>query len=177
MPLMTSTIRPFNDHVFIETGSYEGMGISAALDAGYKKIISIEISEFYLNLCKDKFKDNPQVELILGDSSEILGDIINNIDDKMVFWLDGHYSGGDKPKGKYLSPLLQELEFIKNHPIKNHTILIDDVWCWKDMNNIYHNNFNIDTLIEKIKNINTDYEISYVDGACFKLDILQARIK
>lgn len=174
---MSHTIKPFNQQIFVETGAYEGMGISAALEAGYKKIISVEISEIYLNLCKEKFKDNPEVELVMGDSAVILGEVISKINQPITFWLDGHYSGGDKPRGLYLSPLIQELQFIENHPIKSHTILIDDVWCWREMDNEWHNDFNLDDLIEKIQKINPNYIIDFVDGACFEKDILLARIE
>jgi hypothetical protein len=176
MPLTTQIASNYPNQVFVETGAYEGVGISAAIDAGYKRIISIEIAEIYLNLCKEKFKDKPCVELVLGDSADILGDVISTINEPITFWLDGHYSGGNKPKGKYLSPLLQELEYIKAHKIKEHTILIDDVWCWKEKDNIYHNGFDIDTLVNNIKEINSKYKIEFIDGACFKSDILLARL-
>jgi hypothetical protein len=93
-----------------------------------------------------------------------LWDVIKEINEPITFWLDGHYSGGNLPTGKYLSPLIQELDAIKQHPIKVHTILIDDIRCWRTMNNIYHNNFNVDTLINKIREINPNYNIIFVDG-------------
>jgi SAM-dependent methyltransferase len=177
MPLMTQTIKPFNNKVFLETGCYEGCGIQTAIDAGYEKIISIDISEYYLELCREKFKNDKRVKLILGDSAEVLGDIIKSINEPIVFWLDGHYSGGDKPRGKYLSPLMQELDFISKHNIKTHTILIDDMWCWKEMNNEYHDDFDVNMIVNKIYDINPNYTIDFVDGACFKKDILLAHVK
>ena len=44
-----------------------------------------------------------------------------------LFWLDGHYSGGETAKGDADSPLREELEAIGRHPIKTHVIPIDDV--------------------------------------------------
>jgi len=43
-----------------------------------------------------------------------------------LFWLDGHPDGVDG------NPLWGELESIKLHPIKTHTILIDDIPIYFD---------------------------------------------
>ena len=47
-----------NNNFFLETGAYYGVGIQQALDAGYENIVSIELSEHYYNLCKQKFQNN-----------------------------------------------------------------------------------------------------------------------
>lgn len=181
MPTDIKTFKQFaNNNVFVETGSYLGDGIQMACDAGFKKIISIEISEQFCKNCSERFKDVDRVRIVQGDSSDILGDVIGNINEPITFWLDGHYSGGDLPKGKYLSPLIQELEYIRRHPINIHTILIDDVWCWRDMDNKYHNGFNVDFLVKSILEINSNYEILFIDGVrpgkTLRKDILVAKI-
>lgn len=58
--------------------------------------------------------------------------MLDNINERITFWLDGYYSCCDTALGKYWSPLIQELEHIKNHSIKNHIILIDDMQYWTD---------------------------------------------
>jgi len=155
---------------FVETGSFNGGGISWALDSGFKNVVSIELSELYYNKCKELYKTKDNVFLYLGDSSIILGDIIRSINTPMTFWLDGHYSGGDTAIGKYNSPLMQELDIIKDHPIKTHTILIDDMRCWNDLHE-----FNKNDILNKLEEINKDYEITYEDGFIDK-DILVAKI-
>ena len=165
MPINIQTLKNYsNNNIFVETGAYIGDGIQLALDAGFKQIFSIEIAKQFIDHCTNRFKSNTNIHLIQGDSSEVLWDVIKNISEPITFWLDGHYSGGHLPTGKYLSPLIQEIETIKRHHIKTHTILIDDVRCWRDMNNIYHNNFDTNTLIDKIKEVNQNYKVLFVDG-------------
>lgn len=114
--------------IFIETGSYTGDGIQAALNLGFKEIHSIELSEKYYELCKEKFKTYPQVTIHKGDSGVLLETLIKDKDEGITFWLDGHYSSGDTACAeKYCSPIQQELESIRKFSHPNHVILIDDM--------------------------------------------------
>ena len=118
----------FKDHlnpVLVETGTFEGDGVIAALQAGFKKVTSIEAYAPYFLKVKNAFSTKDKVDLWLGDSSKILFDVIKDIDCKMTFWLDGHYDNTAHTDAKRY-PILDELEQIKRHPIKGHTILIDD---------------------------------------------------
>ena len=47
---------------------------------------------------------------------------------------DGHYSAGITAKGDLETPIMQELEAILSHSIKNHVILIDDAREFTGMN-------------------------------------------
>jgi hypothetical protein len=75
-----------------------------------------------------------------------------------------------------MCPLLDELEIIRNHHVKNHTLLIDDLRCWNE-NDFYfqHYNFTVKDIIESVKMINKDYMISYENGI-IPNDILVAQI-
>ena len=149
-----------NNNFFLETGAYYGVGIQQALDAGYENIVSIELSEHYYNLCKQKFQNNKNVNLVLGDSADVLALVLRNIDEPITFWLDGHYSCGNTAKGKYWSPLMQELDAISKHPCQTHTIIIDDMRCW-NVNNPNHP-FSWVQIEEKIKGINSNYIFTYL---------------
>ena len=151
------TFKKYLNPVFIETGSYEGHGIQHAINAGFYKIYSIEILPLYFNYCYDKFQKYNNVHLILGDSSVVLWDLLKNINDRITFWLDAHLSGLPSVDS---CPLLNELEIIGKHYIKNHTILIDDLRDW----NIPTYGFNTETLKERILLINKDYKFSFADG-------------
>jgi hypothetical protein len=162
---------------FIETGSYYGRGIEFAIEAGFKNIISIEITQKYYELCKEKFKNNKNVKIVLGDSVKELGNILSKINKPVTFWLDGHYT---EPSTEYSEvgwcPLLHELDIIKEHKIKNHTILIDDLRCWNPQDGYFsHYNFTESDLRKKILEINSDYKFSYEDGY-IPNDILVAKI-
>ena len=68
----------YNDNnVFVETGSYLGRGIQHALEAGFKKIISIEITPRYYEHCKNLYKNNSNIEIIFGDSTKELESVLD----------------------------------------------------------------------------------------------------
>jgi hypothetical protein len=169
--------------LFIETGSFIGDGIEQALELGYKSVVSIELSEKYYNICCERFRFHPHVKIIHGDSYKVLPKVLEHVECVCTFWLDGHYSGGDTALGDYNSPLLLELESIKNHYIKSHTILIDDLRCWmKDKTHFHYektdvrsNQFDVTDIITKIKEINSDYKLKYLDGYV-KNDVLLAHL-
>lgn len=173
--MSTKKLSLFQQHLnpcFAETGSCEGDGIRTALQAGFNNVISIELLLSSYNYCFSLFKDDVRVKLYTGDSAFILWDIIKGIDCCITFWLDGHSSGGS-PKGHVSSPLIYELEQIKKHPIKNHTILIDDLRSWSRGNPEI--GFDISDLKDKILEINPFYEFSLADGY-FEKDILVATL-
>jgi hypothetical protein len=143
----------YRHRVFIETGCYEGNGIQQALDEGYELVYSIELMPEYYNHCTHRFRDNPNVKVILGDSAVMLEPIMQLIDEPCTLWLDAHIGGES-------SPLIRELEILKAHPIKTHTILIDDLRMWKTRTV----GFNPPNLISKCLEINPDYIIEFADG-------------
>jgi|694.fasta_scaffold42441_6 hypothetical protein len=156
--------------VFFETGTNVGRGVLEATEAGFKKIVSIEIDTELHDKSKKKFLDNQnysgiEFQFHLGDSRILLPKLIETIDEKITFWLDGHEF--------YSIPLVEELTSIKNHKIKDHTILIDDVRMFDshEWNKVGHQN-----IINLIMEINKDYKISYYDSPHGHNDILVARI-
>ena len=149
---------------FIETGSYMGGGIAEAFHMGFEYIISIEIDEIYYNACKRNFKrDN--LTLIHGDSGEELGKVLKDIDEKAVIFLDAH-------SDEY-NPILKELEAIKECGFKEHTIMIDDKrsfakGIWPEIT--------VSLLIQKLYEINPEYNITYEDSNNAREDIIVAWI-
>jgi hypothetical protein len=163
-------IEKYSD-IFIETGTFYGDGVQSALNSNYKNITSIEISQKFYDIGKERFKNNPNVNIVLGDSAVILGDIINKYDEQITFWLDGHFSGGDTGHGIEEFPILQELNHIKNHKNKNHIIMIDDIRCWRNYNSV----LNFENIISFIQSINENYSFYYLDGHV-ENDILVCKI-
>jgi hypothetical protein len=86
--------------------------------------------------------------------------LIEDIHEPVTFWLDAHICPARTDGGKNC-PLIEELEQIKQHPVKNHIILIDDMHC---CNTELFDFMNQNDFIAKILEINPDYEIRYVDG-------------
>jgi hypothetical protein len=165
MPLTKETLKKFKKgNVFFETGSHRGDGIYEALNAGFKKIISVEIEQNFINICYNRFPNECAsgiIQIIKGDTQKIMGDIINQINEPITFWLDAHWDG-DGARGENLCPLYHELNFIKNHPIKDHLILIDDMRMLGG--GIWGNGIYKENIIALIKEINVEYKINYTDG-------------
>jgi len=143
-----------NYNIFVESGTHKGESVRTALDIGYDKIISVEIdSEMYSDCCKlfEKEIQDGSVILFEGDSRELIGEMFKLVDGPAVFWLDGHVDGdtGD--------PVWVELEAIKNHHIKNHVIIIDDI-------PLYFSGAMKFILEDAVKKINPEYKIVYEDA-------------
>ena len=162
------------NNIFLETGSYLGDGIQKAIECGYEKIISIECKKEYHELCKEKFINNSNVELILGDSSKVLSSVVSSINEPITFWLDAHYMWNDPNQdinehpGRGKIPLIEELEQIKNHPIKSHTLLIDDLEPLADLSNKGDDppTGSVETQVDNLKNfvstINNNYRFEVI---------------
>lgn len=147
----------FPNHYFVETGTHEGGGVKLALRAGFNEIHSIEIVKTLVEKTREIFSSNKNVHIYEGDSSKILFDIIKDFDKPITFWLDGHGSH----KNSKNCPILEELELLKNHPIKTHTILIDDMRCCGTLDFDY---ITKEAIIKKILEINPKYIIKFIPG-------------
>jgi len=162
---------------FVETGTYQGGTVEAVLDMGFDEIHTIELAKHLYEAAAEKFKDNENVNCIFGDSIHKVPEVLEKLDTQAMFWLDGHFSYGDTAFGENSVPLIEELDAIKKHHIKTHTILIDDIrligkrdpgipgWC----------DFTLRDLKKKCLEINKMYKFEMADGH-IKNDILVAYI-
>ncbi|MFT5663251.1 MAG: hypothetical protein ACI9JR_000634 [Gammaproteobacteria bacterium] len=109
----------------VETGTYKGQMIEAQ-KFNFSKIFSIELSEELYEKAKERFKLDRNVEILFGDSGEILPLVVNKLDGPAIFWLDGHYSGSGTARGSEDCPIFKELGSILSAQNYGHIILIDD---------------------------------------------------
>ena len=171
MPISAKQLEKFNyNNIFIETGTGGGLGTLAAVEAGYKTIHTIEFYDTREKIAKKRLKEYDFVNIHKGDSDVVLGEILVDINESATFWLDAH-TGRDEPLVDPC-PLLKELDVIRNHHIKSHTILIDDIRYFRKGLKIWHS-ITLDQIIGKI---HPSYNIHYIDGFTTN-DILVAEIK
>lgn len=133
-----------NHNIFFETGTHHGFSCQIALDLEFNKILSVEIEQDYYLECFDKFIseiDKGQIHLFFGDSNIWMNRMLKLVNEPALFWLDGH------PDGISGDPLWGELEELKQHHIKNHTIIVDDIPVYFDINQVTN----------KLLEINPDY--------------------
>ncbi len=171
--VMRFSLAKYLNPIFIETGTFRGDGVQKALNAGFEKIYSIDVSPKFHQECSERFAQEiqkGQVELILGDSQYALQDLIKQIAQPATFWLDAH--GGAKGKN---CPLYEELETIYKHPIKTHTILIDDIRLVHKSDAWGGHTVTVEGLIERLKKINSDYNIGFDKGQ-IEDDVLYAQV-
>lgn len=170
MPILFDLAKYKNDY-FIETGTYMGESIDLALASNsFKYIYSIEIDSLRHLTCKERYGTYKNVTLIKGDSGELLKLILKNINTPCTFWLDAHFCGDEAEYGKKWSPIIEELEAIKNHHIKNHTIIVDDYRCMDNTHFDKGRNIPVGfpgkkNLLKILQSINPDYSISFLQGA------------
>lgn len=151
--------KPFVTKYFIETGTHTGSGITQALVAGFEIVRSIEFNDVFAQRAKEKFKAFNNVRIWHGDSGDMLYDLIADINEPVVFWLDGH-NGVFDPKIQN-TPILRELEQIRRHHIKTHTIIIDDMHC---AGKPLFDFITQQSIFNKILEINPNYSIRYIAG-------------
>jgi hypothetical protein len=130
MTLPRETLLKFPGRVFVETGTNNGDCVALALECGFQRVVSIELSEHFYRLACERFSGDDRVSILHGDSAAILADAIRHINEPITFWLDGHYVPGMSLTAASKCPVLAEIAAIGSHHIKTHAILVDDVSCF-----------------------------------------------
>lgn len=176
MPAHPSLFKKHKSDIFYESGTYQGDGVRAALEAGYTRIVTAEVFEPIYSQTKQKFVNFPQVTCLHGDTTMVLKNVLPTFVGKTVtFWLDGHYSGPGTGGEQNPFPIIEELQEIlaakNNSYISRPVILIDDMRLLKEKENL---------MIDIMRQIDPTYVFEYEDGFMYnqiflKNDILVAR--
>ena len=171
---LCSFLAPLRKHsdTFIETGTFVGGGVSDAIKCGFTTIHSIEIHQgIYENAIQllngHMARPDLSVNLHHGDASIVLPEILSGIGKPCVIFLDAHHMEGE-PRSATVegdghswirSSIRNDLKAIRECPVKNHVILIDDIsYCDKpEMDSIP-----MDEIRSSILAINSDYEMTEI---------------
>jgi len=137
MMAVRSYLNSFSIGIFVETGTFLGDTLAHIAKTGVE-CASIELSPELHKTARNRFHRYKNVRLLLGDSGEIVPELLKEINQPVLFWLDGHYSAGVTASADIHTPVSAELSAILNHPIKNHVILIDDARCFDGTNGYPH---------------------------------------
>lgn len=139
---------------FIETGTFYGQTIWKVKDI-FSKVFSVEFYEPLYLYNIEQFKDNKNVKIFYGDSSVKLSEMVAQTNGKILFWLDGHYSGEGTGLSKKTSPIIEELDVIKASLKNDCCIVIDD----KRLFNGTDGYPTYDETINKLKGINPNFNL------------------
>ncbi|MET0390735.1 MAG: class I SAM-dependent methyltransferase [Polyangiales bacterium] len=115
----------FGLKVLVETGTYRGEMIRAALPH-FEHVYSIELHPQLHAQAQRRFRNAPHVKLLHGNSADVLPQVLRELDQPALFWLDGHFSGPDTARANVDSPLREELSAVLSHHVPGHVVLIDD---------------------------------------------------
>lgn len=166
LTLSHQVLNKYPNNIFVETGTYQGGGIVRALEAGFFTIHSVESDKGLYENARRRFLGHAgRVFVHHGGSVQVLPSILERIKSRATFWLDAHpFYGGH-------SPLLRELAVIASHPVKEHTIMIDDRRVFKA--------WGLDErrVIAQLLAINNSYRITYENNRMAPRDIIVAHLR
>lgn len=147
--------------IFIETGTREGNTLAWAKELG-ATCLSCEVNPGLHAQAAKRFHGEEGVTLYNLDSPAFLERVLENVKKRAVFWLDAHGAR---------SPLMDELAVIARQPIKDHTILVDDVRLLRNG----RWGISLSEVVQALMVINRRYVLSTEDGY-EPADILVARV-
>lgn len=168
------TIEPFKKIYTFELGENIAKIASKRFKLFEKNVGDISKFNFHTDELDEEYSNKgtylyEQIELINKDSVQGLKELLPTINEPCCFWLDAHAGASKYARGPKDVPLLDELEVIANHHIKNHIIAIDDAHMFGKMQ--YHSKTNEpicnyletnqENVFESLKKINRDYTIEY----------------
>lgn len=143
--------------VLVETGTFRGDMMEAQKN-NFDKLYSVELSTEFWEKAKQRFKNDPQINLIQGDSGVVLPELVPTIDQPALFWLDGHYCGTTTALSAIECPIYAEIDAVfKNN--KGHVMLIDDARLFIGK----HDYPTILELTNYVKKISPNYSVTVVD--------------
>jgi hypothetical protein len=114
---------------FIETGTCLGDMVAAVLP-DFERLHTIELSPELHQRAALRFSEHRNVTVHLGDSGSVLKGVLDKTTDRVLFWLDAHYSGGVTVGSDIPVPIFEELRLALTHAVRDHVILIDDARCF-----------------------------------------------
>ena len=162
VPITAAQLAKYRRRVFVETGTWRGDGVQAALDAGFELVYSIELGRPQYERAARRFAGRSQVKLFWGDSANVLSILLARIAEPVTIWLDAHYACHDTALGDDWTPLLRELQVLGSARLRTHTLLIDDMRCWHKKNPVI--GFGLEEILAAIRRINPAYTFTREDG-------------
>lgn len=120
---------------WVETGTWMGDTTDELAGMAYH-VHSIEPQLQFVNLARRRFIGRENISVHHGTSEELFGQILNDLSGDVAFWLDGHYSAGGTFKGEVDTPIMSELQVIKENlsRLGQVSIFVDDFRCFDPSN-------------------------------------------
>lgn len=123
--VVRSYARRFRTPVLVETGTYLGQMVRR-VRRSFKRIWSVELDDALFARASELFQSETHINIVHGDSSAVLPEILRAEAGPILFWLDGHWSGGVTARGNLDTPIIAELSAVLSRSGDRDVILIDD---------------------------------------------------
>jgi len=122
--LMDAMQQAYQIDTFVETGTYKGdTAVWAA--KRYQQVITCEASFEIFNLAQKRLARYTNIEHHSGHSLETLKQVLPNLADPVLYWIDSHWSAEQTYGENDECPLLDELQIILTHSSESF-IFVDD---------------------------------------------------
>lgn len=108
----------------IETGTYYGEMV-AAMTHRFRRIYSVELDPELAAQANQRFRGCSHIEIILGDSQIVVPVLLQQLNERCLWWLDAGYCGWSGVTGSS-TRLGSEFSAILSDKIQDHVILMDD---------------------------------------------------
>jgi hypothetical protein len=133
--------------VAVETGTLFGDS-ALKLSRYFSRVYTIEINRGLFEKASARFQNNDRIRVLFGDSKLVLRDLVKDIHQPCLFYLDAHFSGdhatnwkrsrwrgyrvdtgyaGERPTAENQVPLFEEIKAIHDGMKSRCLIYIDDV--------------------------------------------------
>lgn len=103
--------REIDARVVVETGTFRG-DTTSFLAGHFEEVHTIEVVPELAELARERFSQKRSIRVWDGDSPEVLRRILPDMKGPVLFYLDGHDSGGVTGKGTAACPVREELEVL-----------------------------------------------------------------
>ena len=108
---------------FVETGTYQGGSCFWAATV-FENVFTIEIDPEISRKTSQKPECPPNIRFFVGNSRHVLPRVIEELQGRGLFWLDGHWCNVSELGKEDECPLLGELETMQ--ALQDAVIMIDD---------------------------------------------------
>jgi hypothetical protein len=114
--------------LLVESGTFQGGTVEYFVPHA-KRIISVEIEPTLHAAARERFRDTPSVELLLGDAMDLIPEILEKLSVPPFVYLDGHFTGGvNVQPGKAIEPAPSILSALGELSLpQGSTVVVDDL--------------------------------------------------
>lgn len=117
--------RGIGARVVVETGTFRG-DTTGFLARHFDEVHTIEVVPALADLARERFSGKASIRVWDGDSPAVLRRILPDMSGPVLFYLDGHDSGGVTGKGKDACPVREELQVLFDCCAGEILVVIDD---------------------------------------------------